>query len=251
MSKIIILGASNAVSTDKSENTHFVVVGKERMILVDVPSNATFRRLEKSGLNFNNLTDIIITHFHPDHTLGLPALLLDMWIMGRTLPLTIHGLDFTLQRAQALMDLYDWSGWSGFYPVHFSPVPAHELAPLLDCPDFAVFSSPVHHGIPNIGLRVDFKDSRRSFAYSSDTEPCEEVIRLGAGVDVLIHEAGGSLPGHSSAKQAGEIAAKAEVGKLILIHYPTSKPVSQDLIAEARKAFYGEVILAIDFAVFD
>lgn len=248
MSKIIILGASSAVSTEDSENTHLVIVGNERMVLVDVPSNATLRRLEKSGLDFNDLTDVVLTHFHPDHTLGLPAVLLDMWLLGRTRPLTIHGLDFTLQRAQALMDLYDWSTWNGIYPVHFSPVPAQELAPLLDCPDFAIFSSPVHHGIPNLGLRVDFKDSRRSFAYSCDTEPCEEVIRLGAGADMLLHEVGGNLPGHTTAQQAGEIAALAEAGKLILIHYPKGR---SNLIAEAQKAFEGEVNLAKDFMTLD
>jgi ribonuclease Z len=105
--------------------------------------------------------------------------------------------------------------------------------------------------IPNIGLRIQFKRSHQSVSYSCDTEPCDEVVRLSEGVDVLIHEATGDSLGHSSAKQAGEIARKAEVGKLYLIHYPTGKYANGDLVAEARTTFPGDVALAKDFMVLD
>jgi ribonuclease Z len=123
------------------------------------------------------------------------------------------------------------------------------MSPVLDCSDFVIHASPVHHMIPNIGLRIEFKQAHRSIAYSCDTEPCDEVIRLSEGVDVLIHEATGESVGHSSASQAGEIARKAEVGSLLLIHYPTGKYADGDLIAQARTAFPGEVALAKDFMV--
>ncbi len=64
---------------------------------------------------------------------------------------------------------------------------------------------------------------------------------------VLVHEATGESQGHSSAKQAGEVARKAEVGKLYLIHYPTGKFAKGDLGAEAKSAFQGDVQLAKDF----
>ncbi|HNK63866.1 MAG TPA: MBL fold metallo-hydrolase, partial [Anaerolineales bacterium] len=113
--------------------------------------------------------------------------------------------------------------------------------------DFVVRASPVHHMIPNIGLRIEFPYSKKSMAYSCDTEPCEEVIQLAAGVEMLIHEATGASPGHSSAKQAGEIASKAEVGQLYLIHYPTGRFANGDLVAEAKTTYRGEIALATDF----
>ncbi|MEW6029733.1 MAG: MBL fold metallo-hydrolase [Chloroflexota bacterium] len=247
MQKLIILGSSNALPTQNNENTHMVLVGDERMVLVDAPGSNTASRLEQAGLDSNDLTDIIATHFHMDHTLGIPQLLMNMWLMGRKRPLEIHGLDFTIDRVEALMNLYDWSEFPGFFPVVFHRIPPVEMTPVLDCSDFVIHTSPVHHVIPNIGLHVQLKTSNHVIAYSCDTEPCNEVIRLATGADILLHEAAGQVAGHSSAKQAGEIARKAEVGRLYLIHYPTGKYAAGDLVAEARTAFPGEVALAKDF----
>lgn len=246
MCRVIILGSSNAIPTRDHENTHMVIVGEERMLLVDSVSNPILR-LEQAGLNFNDLTDIVVTHFHPDHASGIPLLLMDMWLMGRQKPLNIYGLHYTLDRIEGLMGFYNWSEWPNFFPVVFYRLPTREMTPVLNCPDFIVHASPVHHMIPNIGLRIEFPRSKSSMAYSCDTEPCEEVIRLSAGVDVLIHEATGLSPGHSSATQAGEVAKKAEVGKLYLIHYPTGRYSKGDPVAEAKAAFPGDIQLAKDF----
>lgn len=250
MSKVIILGASNAIPTSESENTHMVIVGHDRMLLIDSVSNPILR-LEQAGLDFNNLTDIIVTHFHPDHASGVPLLLMDMWLMGRQKPLNIYGLHYTLDRLEGLMGFYNWSEWPDFFPVIFHRIPSREMSQVLECPDFRIHASPVHHMIPNIGLRIEFMQSQKIMAYSCDTSPCEEVIRLSEGADVLIHEATGESPGHSSAKQAGEIAKKAEVGKLYLIHYPTGKFAKGDLVAEAKTTFPGDIALAKDFMTLD
>jgi ribonuclease Z len=250
MAKVIILGASNAIPTKESENTHLVVVGKDRTVLVDSVSNPILR-LERAGLDFNELTDIIVTHFHPDHVSGVPLLLMDMWLMGRQKPLNIYGLHYTLDRLEDLMGFYNWSEWPEFFPVVFYRLPTKEMTHVLTCPDFSIHASPVHHMIPNIGLRIEFTQSQKVMAYSCDTEPCDEVVRLSDGADVLIHEATGASPGHSSAEQAGEIATKSEVGKLYLIHYPTGRFAVGDLVAEAGKAFRGDIQLAKDFMVLE
>jgi ribonuclease Z len=246
MSKVIILGSSNAIPTRDNENTHMVIVGSDRMVLVDSVSNPILR-LEQAGLDFNNLTDIIVTHFHPDHVSGLPLLLMDMWLMGRQKPLNIYGLHYTLDRVEGLMGFYNWSAWPNFFPVVFYRLPASEMTPVLNCADFTIHASPVHHMIPNIGLRIEFPKSGKTMAYSCDTEPCGEVLRLGTNADVLIHEATGDEPGHSSAAQAGEIAKQAKARKLYLIHYPTGRFAHGDPVAEARTTFPGEITLAVDF----
>ncbi|MCB9133938.1 MAG: ribonuclease Z [Anaerolineales bacterium] len=246
MPKVIFLGSSDAIPSRERENTHFVIVGQTRIVLVDSPNNQSILRLQQAGVDFHDLTDLIVTHFHPDHTLGIPALLLNMWILGRKRPLNLYGLPFTLDRVQAMLNLYDWTTWDDFYPVHFIPISADQLSPTLTCPDFTLLTSPVQHAIPNIGLRVNFK-SGQSFAYSCDTKPCEAVVRLGAGADVLVHEAGGDFAGHSSPRQAGEIAARANAARLLLIHYSTRQLSGAELVAEASAAYTGEVALAEDF----
>ncbi len=250
MPRVIILGSSNAVPTSEHENTHMAVVGEQRVVLVDCVSNPVVR-LEQAGLALDDITDIILTHFHPDHVSGLPLLLMDMWLMGRRKPLNIYGLHHTLDRMEELMRLYGWSEWPEFFPVAFCRLPVDEKTTVLECPDFNIFSSPVQHFLPTVGLRFEFNVNGKVLAYSCDTEPCPQVVRLADGADVLIHEAAGPSPGHTSAEQAGEIAAQAEVGELYLIHYPTGRYAHGDLVAEARRRFQGPVKMAEDFMVID
>jgi ribonuclease Z len=227
-----------------------VVVGQERVVLVDCVSNPILR-LEKAGLDFNSLTDLIVTHFHPDHVSGVPLLLMDMWLMGRRKPLNVYGLHHTLDRVESLMGFYGWSEWPDFFSVAFHRLPLHEMTPVLDCPDFRVFSSPVRHLLPTVGLRFEFNHVNKIMAYSCDTEPCAQVIRLAEGADILIHEAAGATRGHSSAEQAGEIASRAEAGALFLIHYPTGEYANGDLVEEAGRRYQGTVRLAEDFMTLD
>lgn len=250
MTKVIILGSSNSISSDTHDNTHMVIIGKERTVLVDCVSSPV-QRLERAGVDPKELTDLVATHFHPDHVSGIPLLLLDMWLMGRHKPLDIYGLHHTLDRLESMMGFYGWNEWPGFFPVAFHRLPAEEMTPVVECSEFRLFSSPVHHFIPTIGLRLDVLASGKSMAYSCDTEPCPEVVRLAAGVDILIHEASGEGPGHSSASQAGEAASKAEAARLLLIHYPTGTYQPADLLENARSRFQGEVALAEDFSEID
>jgi ribonuclease Z len=93
--------------------------------------------------------------------------------------------------------------------------------------------------------------SGKTFAYSSDTEPCPEVARLARGVDVLVHEATGEARGHSSASQAGEIARQAKAKSLYLVHYPTGVFSDASLAAGAEQSFGAPVKLANDFLELD
>jgi len=245
MGKVIFLGSANAISHEGGENTHMVFVGQERVVLVDGGNNPLIR-LKSAGVDFNAVTDLIVTHFHPDHVSGIPLLMMDMWLLGRTRPLTIYGLAYTLDRLEAMMKLFEWDRWPHFFPVTFIRLPEEELTTVLDCPDFKIISSPVKHLLPTIGLRVEFP-SGKVFVYSCDTEPCDPVVRLAAGADALAHESNGVGKGHSSASQAADDAARAEVDSLYLIHYPAKEFQTTDLLADARAHFQGSVAFAEDF----
>lgn len=250
MARVIILGSSNAIPSKGHENTHFIIVGEERTILVDCSGTPTVR-LEQAGVELHSLTDVIVTHFHPDHAAGLPLLLMDMWLLGRVAPLNIYGLRGVMSKLKKLMDFCHWGEWPALFPVSFYPLPKATLTPVLECAEMSIKASPVQHIVPTIGLRIECRATGRILAYSCDTEPCEQTVELAAGADILIHEATGAAYGHSSAEQAGEIAAKAGVKKLYLIHYPTGRFAQGDLISRARQAFDGEIELAIDFLTID
>ncbi len=85
----------------------------------------------------------------------------------------------------------------------------------------------------------------RVVVYSGDTAPFDEMVEFARNADVLIHEAtvDGTLEeqmnryGHSSARQAAEIAKKAGVRKLILVHISPRYRSTDTLEKEAKKIF--------------
>lgn len=246
MARVIILGSASAVPDAEHENTHFLVQVEERVILVDCPGNPVVR-LGQAGFDINRVTDIILTHFHPDHVSGFAPLLMSMWLLGRKQPLAVHGLDVTLDRAKKMLDLYDWDQWPGFFSVKFRPVATEERSIVIAEPEIRVYASLVQHLIPTIGLRFEFLATGWVVAYSCDTEPTQVVRRLAENADVLIHEATGSSKGHTTPELAGEIAAQAGVRALYLIHYPPQLVAPENLVARARQTFQGQVYVARDF----
>lgn len=84
----------------------------------------------------------------------------------------------------------------------------------------------------------------RKIVYSGDTAKCSNLIDHAKNADLLIHEATCSHEiidernGHTSAKQAGEVASEAEVDKLVLTHISRKYQRNEDkLLAEARENF--------------
>lgn len=245
MGTIVVLGSANAVADENHGNAHLVILHNERAILVDCTGNPTVELL-RAGVNPDTLTDIILTHFHPDHVSSVPLMLMDLWLRGRRQPITIHGLTDTMDRMETMMNLYDWQNWPGFSQVIYHRLPEQEQVTLMDDDDFSITASPVRHLIPTIGIRVTFRPSGKVVAYSSDTEPTQSVVDLGRQADVLIHEATGSTFGHSLPRQAGEVARQAGAKALYLVHYPP-KADGAHWLREATQAFGGPVFLATDF----
>ena len=242
MPELIILGSAHAIPDPAHANTHMVLLSAQRRVLIDC-SGSPIVRLQQASVDPNGLTDLILTHFHPDHVSGVPSLLMSMWLLGREAPLDIYGLHHTLDRIEQMMGFYDWEHWPNFFPVAFHRIPAERMTLTLDGDEFRIFTSPVRHLIPTIGLRIEAARGG-TLAYSCDTAPCDEVVELANGADTLIHEASGSFQGHTSAAQAGSIASRAEVDTLYLIHYNPQEP---NLLPDARKEFPGRVALAEDF----
>ncbi|MGD8731354.1 MAG: MBL fold metallo-hydrolase [Anaerolineales bacterium] len=246
MSELIFLGTGAAVPDRDHHNTHLAFRNASGVVLIDCGSSPPIR-LQEAGIGIDEISDLILTHFHPDHVGSLPLLLMNMWLMGRQQALRIYGLHHCLERVEDVMGFYHWEDWPEFFPVAFHRLPERENVQIIERDDLNVFTSPVRHVIPTIGLRLEIDNGRRTVAYSCDTEPCPEVVRLAERADILIHEATGHEVGHSSAKQAAEIASKAGVETVYLVHYPTHGVSKKELLEEASSAFSGNVIVAEDF----
>jgi ribonuclease Z len=221
-----------------------------RIVLIDCGTNPIVR-LRQVGIDAVQVTDLLLTHFHPDHVGSLPLFLLNSWLLGRKDTLRVYGLAEVLERARKMMELFDWQEWPGFFPVSFFPVSPKTRATVLQTDEVRILSSPVTHMIPNIGLRFESLKTGRALAYSGDTMLCTAVIDLADQAEILIHEAAGDVFGHSSAEQAGQVAHQAGVKHLYLIHYPNWDSDPFVLIQQARQAYAGLVELARDLMVID
>ena len=251
MAKLIFLGTASAVAFEGHENTYLVIQGDESSILVDCASNPILR-LKRAGIHFEDVTDLVITHFHADHVSGLPNLLMDMWILGRKKPFRIYGTDHSISRAEKMMTLFDWEEWKDMYPVSFHTLPAEERTLVLENREFRIHSSPGDHLILTIGLRIESITNEFTVVYSCDTNPHPAIMRLASDADILIHESTGPYEGHSTPAQAGEIASLAGAGKLYLVHYSIYEDkTASSIVEDAKKTFHGEVILAEDFMEID
>jgi ribonuclease Z len=86
--------------------------------------------------------------------------------------------------------------------------------------------------------------------YSGDTRPCRNLITLSKDADLLICDATFAeemeTKMHSGAKEAGQLAKKANVKRLALTHFSRRYQDVRELEKEAKKAF-PNTIVAEDF----
>jgi ribonuclease Z len=243
MVRLLILGTAHSVADETHRHTHLAVVGERGGLLIDC-GVCPRSRLEDLGVGRDRITDIVITHFHPDHVSGLPLYIMELSLTGRRLPLAIHASPSCLQRIEAMLDLFALRRWPNMFPISFLPIPSDELAPVLSGEEFAASASPMIHLVPTTAVRVDLA-AGGSVVFSSDTEPSDLLVRLAKAADVLLHEASGEGVGHSSAAQAGEVARRAEAKRLILVHYDPSRDPNE-FLREAKSVFPGRVDIAFD-----
>jgi len=94
----------------------------------------------------------------------------------------------------------------------------------------------------------------RKIVYTGDSMPNEDLIAAAKGADVLIHDATSDAAmeekanryGHSSSRQAAEVAKAAGVGLLVLTHMSPRYEDASTILMDA-KAIFGNVRVAEDF----
>jgi ribonuclease Z len=147
---LVFLGtAASAPSAGRAPTAILVRRGGDRL-LFDC-AEGTQRQLMRSTLGLPDLDEIFLTHFHADHTLGLPGMLKTFALRGRELPLTLYG-------PPGLRELYG-DLRRVFGRVSY-PVETVELRPgdALERDGYRILAVPVHHGVSALGYAVDEDD---------------------------------------------------------------------------------------------
>jgi ribonuclease Z len=248
MNRLTILGSGFAVANQEQENSYLLFQGTKRVVLIDCGNNPV-GKMQRIGVSINEVTDLILTHAHADHMGTLPLLLMDMWLKKRTTELNIYGLCYTLDKAKALLSLFDWEKWANMFTVNFVEVSDERIQKVID-EDVRVFTGPVLHLIPTVGVRIEVPETGKTFVYSCDGEPCANLDKLAAGTTTLLQETAGPGKGHTCAMDAGKNAARAGASELIFIHYPADADEST-MAQEAGRYFGGNVKAGKDLMFFE
>jgi len=251
---VTILGSGTCVPSLKRSSCSVKIVAGGNVIVMDT-GPGTMRRLLETGTTIFGVSYLLYSHFHPDHTGELVPLLFATKYPDtgrRQDPLTILAGYGFIDFFSGLKQVYgDW------IELPDGLVTMVELDTTnrdhRDFEGFTVETLPMAHRPESIGYRITGEDGR-TVVYSGDTDVCDNLVSLANGADVLICESALpddlKVPGHLTPSLAGELAASANVRKLVLTHfYPECDQV--DIRNECRKTYDGELILAEDLVQVD
>jgi ribonuclease Z len=243
MATLYLLG-TGAVMSDPERTTTMLGLDNDRsLLLVDCGSDAV-QRFKSAGVDPLRLRHLIVTHEHADHVGGFPLLLERLWVEGLRGEFHVHGLRSAIDQARRVHDAFDTAGWADYPEIIYHEVACEAGAEVLNDDGWHITAAPGLHAVPVIGLRVTDRVSGGVMAYSADTSPSPVITELARSAQLLLHEATGDLPGHSTASQAAEVAAAAGAGELILIHLPPERWLGPAELAAARQIFPNTTIAA-------
>lgn len=265
-----VLGSGGPEMTDKRASSGYLVWrdGRAR-ILVDMgPGNML--RYEQSGARFKDLDVILLTHLHVDHSADLPALIKASFFTGRPRDLPLYGPsgNSVMPDATAFVEtlfagpagahryLSGFLGGDAAYRLlpHNVAVDSMDVQRVAEGQGYAISAIAVHHGpIPALAWRIDI--GGRMLAFSGDMNGGNHTLSaLAAGAGLLVaHNAvpkgasGVERNLHMPPAVIGEIAAQAQVKKVVLSHrMMRTLGREAETKAEIRKHYAGPLAFAGD-----
>ncbi|MGB3328944.1 MAG: MBL fold metallo-hydrolase [Thermomicrobiales bacterium] len=249
---LTVLGASASCPDAGDACSGYLVRQGETALLVDCGSGVlgTLRR----EIGFDRVNAILISHFHPDHFLDLVpmryGLRYDIRAEGGTAPIRPRlfvppgGIAYLAGLGTSLRNNPRFFA-DAFQLAEYDP------ATTLDLDGIAVTFQRTTHDEPTWAMALTGRDGAR-LVYTADTKESPEVERFAAHADLLLCEstypaaAGAHTDGsghHLSSLQAGELARRAHVRRLMLTHFWPGIP-RQRFLDDAERAFGAPAILA-------
>jgi ribonuclease Z len=247
--RLILLGTGTADNEERCQSAYAVVDPEGAFLLFDTGSGLeTLKQIMRAGLEPTMLGGIFLTHRHWDHVAGLLPLLL--WLRLRHPEIAdriaVHG---SAETVRSIGEMHRLSGHRGRFSF-LEVSPGQGGIRWSGC---VVEAIEVEHITGSLGYRVRLPGS--VLVFSGDTAPAETVAAAAREADILIHEASFDRSQeakaadlhHTTAEQAGSLARRAGVKRLILTHLvPDSLIPNAKLRTEAEEAFGGPVDLAED-----
>ena len=275
--RLILLGTAGGPRPRATRSASAqVIVVDDTAYVVDC-GNGVARQLVLAGVPLREVRHIFVTHHHSDHNADYGNLILLAWAAGLRTPIDTWGppplgrmTDLFFQMAAT--DIEARTADEKRVPLR-PLVHAHDLRDgglVVEDANVRVTAALVHHPpmVPAFAFRFDGPD--RSIVISGDTTPTESLVALARNADILVHEAlfdaaavdrlVASVPNasdlrrsilshHTTAEEAGRVAAAAGVGMLVLSHLiPAEDPAITDEMwsSAARTHFRGQIVVGKD-----
>ena len=247
--KVTVLGSSSSIPRPQRACSGYLIEAAGRAVIADLGTGA-FANLYQY-LDAEQVDAVVISHMHADHFLDVIPLRYALKYGPRTHARKVGlwlppGGEAMLRR---MVDAFAPESSHDFLSEVFE-VKTYDAATPLKIGDLNLRFAATAHYIPTFALRIEAAGA--SVTYSADTAPDEGVAALARGTDQFLCEAtlrSGESDveprGHLSALEAGQMAQRAEVGRLTLTHYPGEFAI-EDLRAHAAQAFSGAVDIADD-----
>ena len=287
----MVLGTASQTPTRYRNHNGYLLRWDGEGVLFD-PGEGTQRQMTLAGVSAASVTRICITHFHGDHCLGLPGMIMRAALDEGRGPLPVH----YPASGQVYFDRLRVAS-AGQEHVAVDGHPAAGSGVVHSGDLFTIACAPLHHRVDTLGWRLQEPDGRRmlpdrlaalgivgpdvgrlhdagqleidgrtvrldqvseprpgqSFAFVMDTAWCEAAVQLAHGVDLLVCEATflsadqhlAAQFGHLTAREAGRLAARAGVRRLVLTHFSRRYNDVEAFAAEAGEEF-DDVVVAND-----
>jgi ribonuclease Z len=279
--KVTLIGTGSPIPRIDRFGPSTLVEAGDQKFLIDAGRGAPVR-LWQVKVPPGRIDVLFLTHYHSDHTSGIPDLWLTGWLPPpfgqRKTPFHVIGptgakvLMENLEKAYAL-DIK--------IRIEDEKLPPEGIAVRVEEFDkegvvyeksgVKVTAFEVNHGDaikPAFGYRIDYKG--HSTVISGDTRFNENVIKYSAGADLLIHEVAMATPAlmqipamqriiahHTTPREAGIVFDRAKpklavYSHIVLFGNERSAELSlNDLVAETRQTYRGPLEVGRDLTYFE
>ncbi len=295
--KVTFLGTGAMLPTAQRGTSGVFLNYKGEGILFDC-GEGTQRQFRIAKISPTKITRICMSHWHGDHSLGLPGMIQTLGALGYSKKLFIYGPGGFEKFLSELCSAARLE-----FRINFEVKELGEGV-FLKTKDFLLESLPMRHNAPCAGYSFIESSKRkiivekakslgipsgpllgklqrgesvkvkgrlispeevsvlvkgRKVAFITDTTSNKNAVRLAENADLAIIEGTFSSElaekakdyWHLTAKEAGEMAEKARVKRLVLTHFSARYKNVERLVKEAQSVFSGEVMAARDFLTID
>ena len=241
--RVTFLGTGAAMPTGERFQTGLLLEA-ERPLLVDCGSGV-LHALARTGVGYEGVDTLLLTHHHLDHVSDLLVLLKARWLAGET-EFTLVGPPGTRELVEGLLDVHGYM--QGRTDLDVREV---EDGNRFDLAGLAVRARETVHSMRCLAYRFD--SGGASFVFSGDSEADPGLCRFADGAAALAHDC--SFPddvdvsNHPTPASLGRAlaASGADIGRVYLTHlYPHTEGRHGEMRDSIGEHYDGDVRVARD-----